>query len=643
MDIDDDPFADSFDEDLLRAVEQQESQFFGTALPNDQHVASETETNGESELESLRRQLNQKEHQISEQRTRLEQLRANIKYEAENKLSMERQIAYKDRLIANRDGQLLSARQQIRMLDGKLRMQGRETPHPNQDGDDHPIKESSVPPVESADETQASRKRHHKALPKSMFSTPKNKRPRVQQRSNTPDVDMMNHQLQETHVTSPQSEGPKVDNDKEQLLRRLLCNGDNELNVEMGANLITDIPLLTQLSEAFVKRFTPALDQDTDRRLQDITLILFECLVQTPNVNLSWTVRQLTSTFSQYIMITRERRMIRFLQPAIYSLYTLVRQYDVVKEQLLRALKQAYFPSPEFKSQFEQAYEKREAIANLKNEMLVNMDAYITSYSITLDDLEYDSQKDKMLSHKALRHILGILHETLSSRSPGQAECWYFLRNKAFLSLLYVDRPAAVIQQTLQVVLDQLFACSMSVTFAEQDKTCTPSEVAQSESLVERLSNNGDNFRSVLDNMMDLIKYTCKDETEEGGWESVRLTVVNIIDIAVAADGSSELSDEIQLILVMMSTHLNMEAERATSQTKQLSAKSKVAINLAVTIVYRLFQQTSQEVIEDTLDSVLKESLKKSMVALASIKDQWDAGDADAPPPVDVKMESVVL
>lgn len=78
----------------------------------------------------------------------------------------------------------------------------------------------------------------------------------------------------------------------------------------MGANLITDIPLLTQLSEAFVKRFTPALDQDTDRRLQDITLILFECLVQTPNVNLSWTVRQLTSTFSQYIMITRERRMV---------------------------------------------------------------------------------------------------------------------------------------------------------------------------------------------------------------------------------------------------------------------------------------------------------------------------------------------
>lgn len=81
MDIDDDPFADSFDEDLLRAVEQQESQFFGTALPNDQHVASETETSelravclclihaqytdrvfatdGQSELESLRSQLNQ--------------------------------------------------------------------------------------------------------------------------------------------------------------------------------------------------------------------------------------------------------------------------------------------------------------------------------------------------------------------------------------------------------------------------------------------------------------------------------------------------------------------------------------------------------------------------------------------------------
>lgn len=55
---------------------------------------------------------------------------------------------------------------------------------------------------------------------------------------------------------------------------------------------------------------------------------------------------------------------------------------------------------------------------------------------------------------------------------------------------------------------------------------------------------------------------------------------------------------------------------------------SKVAMNLAVTIVYRLLQQTSLEEIEDTLDSVLKESLKKAILALAAIKEQWDTGDA---------------
>lgn len=55
---------------------------------------------------------------------------------------------------------------------------------------------------------------------------------------------------------------------------------------------------------------------------------------------------------------------------------------------------------------------------------------------------------------------------------------------------------------------------------------------------------------------------------------------------------------------------------------------SKVAMNLAVTIVYRLLQQTSLEEIEDTLDSVLKESLKKAMLALVAIKEQWDTGDA---------------
>jgi hypothetical protein len=144
------------------------------------------------------------------------------------------------------------------------------------------------------------------------------------------------------------------------------------------------------------------------------------------------------------------------------------------------------------------------------------MDAYITSYNITLNDLEYDSQKDKMLSHKALLQILGIFHETLSSHSPGRAECWYFLRDKTFISLLHVDRPVLVIQHTLQVILDQLIACC--IPLAAQDETFFNGR----ESVVERLSNNGDNFRSVLDNMMDIMKHTCKDDTEEAGVSELR-------------------------------------------------------------------------------------------------------------------------
>jgi hypothetical protein len=34
MDIDDDSFADNFDEDLVRAVEEQESQYFGNYTPS---------------------------------------------------------------------------------------------------------------------------------------------------------------------------------------------------------------------------------------------------------------------------------------------------------------------------------------------------------------------------------------------------------------------------------------------------------------------------------------------------------------------------------------------------------------------------------------------------------------------------------
>jgi hypothetical protein len=82
----------------------------------------------------------------------------------------------------------------------------------------------------------------------------------------------------------------------------------------------------------------------------------------------------------------------------------------------------AFFPSPDFEFQYKEAHEKREAIANLKHEPLINMDAYMASYSITLSDLEYDSEEDKMLSHKALLDILGILHGAFTSTAPGQSE-----------------------------------------------------------------------------------------------------------------------------------------------------------------------------------------------------------------------------
>lgn len=46
MDFDDEAFADNFDEDLLRAVEQQESQYFGVAGPSVVHnFATTTHSN----------------------------------------------------------------------------------------------------------------------------------------------------------------------------------------------------------------------------------------------------------------------------------------------------------------------------------------------------------------------------------------------------------------------------------------------------------------------------------------------------------------------------------------------------------------------------------------------------------------------
>jgi hypothetical protein len=65
-----------------------------------------------------------------------------------------------------------------------------------------------------------------------------------------------------------------------------------------------------------------------------------------------------------------------------------------------------------------------------------------------------------------------------------------------------------------------------------------------------------------------------------------------------------------------------------TSFTDIFACNRKLTINLSVTIVYQLFQQTPLHVIHENLDSVLKETLKKSMSALKDIREQWDTGDA---------------
>jgi hypothetical protein len=94
--------------------------------------------------------------------------------------------------------------------------------------------------------------------------------------------------------------------------------------------------------------------------------------------------------------------------------------------------------------------------------------------------------------------------------------CLYFLRDKSFISLLHADRPIVIIQRTLQVILDQLTACCMPVHLVTSDQLVNSgSEKLVTESLIEQLSNNVDNFRSILDCMMDLIKYKCKDEQAE--------------------------------------------------------------------------------------------------------------------------------
>jgi hypothetical protein len=98
---------------------------------------------------------------------------------------MEQQMANKDKLLANKvgtekastssvnwsnirfkDGELLSARQQIRMLDGRLRIHAKAGEQQSESRSNSE-KESSVPPS-TADyndiDGQASRKRHHRGM-----------------------------------------------------------------------------------------------------------------------------------------------------------------------------------------------------------------------------------------------------------------------------------------------------------------------------------------------------------------------------------------------------------------------------------------------------------------------------------------------
>lgn len=98
-------------------------------------------------------------------------------------------------------------------------------------------------------------------------------------------------------------------------MRSLLCDTfyeSEQQDIAMDVSIVGNTAQLTQLCEIFIKRFTPLQDEDMERELQDLSLLLFECLVEAPNVSLSWTVRQLTSIFSQYITITQRNRTVSF-------------------------------------------------------------------------------------------------------------------------------------------------------------------------------------------------------------------------------------------------------------------------------------------------------------------------------------------
>lgn len=75
-------------------------------------------------------------------------------------------------------------------------------------------------------------------------------------------------------------------------------------------------------------------------------------------------------------------------------------------------------------------------------------------------------------------------------------------------------RPIPIIQQALQVILDQVNACCIPYHLVAVKSTQNHEGRKDDLAVLEQLSNNGDNFRSILDNMVELMKYSCKDEMQ---------------------------------------------------------------------------------------------------------------------------------
>jgi type II secretory pathway component HofQ len=77
-----------------------------------------------------------------------------------------------------------------------------------------------------------------------------------------------------------------------------------------------------------------------------------------------------------------------------------------------------------------------------------------------------------------------------------------------------VARPIPIIQQALQVILDQVSAYCIPHHLVVVKATSNNERNKDDLAVVQQLSNHGDNFRSILDNMIELMKYSCKDEME---------------------------------------------------------------------------------------------------------------------------------